>query len=133
MFLEVMVNCWILDDLYGWRIYNKLSKLLPKLNYPVKDNVSSPIPYLANIKDWDIVLLDNYFPWEYMEEPLWDDFLWQYLKLWYECKIICLSNVGERIIQRFEQRCRVYNKWDIMWFVWNKDPEKIAEIICNNM
>ena len=119
----------ILDDMYGSRIYEKLQKYLPKLDYPVKDNVNSPIPYLANIQNWDFILLDNYFPWEYREEPLWDDFLWQYLKLGLDCKIICLSNVGERITQRFEQRCLVYNKWDIIWFVPTKDAKEIADII----
>lgn len=123
------MNIRILDDMYGSRIYEKLHKLLPQYNYPVKDNVNSPIPYLAEIKNGDIILLDNYFPWEYREEPLWDDFLWQYLKLWLECKIICLSNVWERITKRFEQRCLVYNKWDIIGFVPSKDPNGISDII----
>lgn len=123
------MNIRILDDMYGSRIYEKLHKLLPQYNYPVKDNVNSPIHYLAEIKNGDIILLDNYFPWEYREEPLWDDFLWQYLKLWLECKIICLSNVWERITKRFEQRCLVYNKWDIIGFVPSKDPNGISDII----
>lgn len=124
-----MITCRILDDMYGFRIYEKLHKLLPNLKYPVKDNVNSPIPYLSDIKPWDVILLDNYFPWEYREEPLWDDFLWQYLKLWLDCKIICLSNVWERITKRFEQRCLVQNKWDIIGFVPSKDPSEIADII----
>ena len=123
------MNIRILDDMYWERIYEKLHRYLPKQNYPVKDNVNSPIPYLSEIKDWDIILLDNYFPWEYREEPLWDDFLRQYLKLWLNCKIICLSNVWERITQRFEQRCLVNNKWDIYWFVPSKDAKEIADII----
>lgn len=123
------MNIRILDDMYGSRIYERLHKYLPEYHYPVKDNVNSPIPYLTEIKSWDIILLDNYFPWEYREEPLWDDFLWQYLKLWLDCKIICLSNVGERITKRFEQRCLVQNKWDIIWFVPSKDSKEIADII----
>ena len=124
-----MVTCWILDDIFWARIYEKLSKIMPELSYPIQDNVDSPIPYLADIKSGDIILLDNYFPWDYREEPLWDDFLWQYLKLWYDCKIICLSNVWERVVQRFEQWCRTYNKWDIIWFVSNKDVSEIANIL----
>ena len=119
----------ILDDIYWSRIYEELHKILPELNYPVKENINSPIPYLADIKNWDIILLDNYFPWDYREEPLWDDFLRQYLKLNLDCKIICLSNVGQKITQRFEQRCLAYNRWDIIGFVSDKNPDEIAEII----
>ena len=125
----IVMKIRILDDIYWSRIYKELHEILPEFNYPVKENVNSPIPYLAEIKNWDIILLDNYFPWDYREEPLWDDFLRQYLKLDLDCKIICLSNVGQRIIQRFEQRCLVYNRWDIIGFVSNKDPDEIAEII----
>lgn len=126
------MNIRILDDMYGGRIHEKLHKLLPQFHYPIKDNVNSPIPYLADIKNGDVILLDNYFPWDYREEPLWDDFLWQYLKLWLECKIICLSNVWERITKRFEQWCLTYNKWDIIWFVPSKDPYEISEMILIN-
>ena len=119
----------ILDDLYWYRIYEKLSNLLPYFEYPVKNNVNSPITYLSNIKNGDIILLDNYFPWEYREESLWNDFLWQYLKLDLHCKIICLSNVWEKVIQRFEWWCRAYNRWDIIWFVPNKDVEEIVKIL----
>ena len=119
----------ILDDIYGKNIYEGLKRLLPNFEYPVKDNINSPIPYLWEIKDWDIVCLDNWFPWEYWEEPLWDDFLRQYLRLWKSFHIICLSNVWQNIIKRHEQRCKVYNQWDIIWFAPNKDPRDIVDII----
>jgi len=122
----------ILDDIYWYTIYGKLSKILPDFEYPVKDNVMSPIPFLSEIKSWDIILLDNYFPWDYWESPLWDDFLWQYLKLNLHCKIVCLSNLWERIVQRFEQWCRVYTQWDVIGFVPNKDAKEIAEILMLN-
>lgn len=125
----VAMKIRILDDLYWYRIYERLSSLLPYFEYPIKNNITSPIPYLSNIKNWDIILLDNYFPWEYREEAIWNDFLWQYLKLDLHCKIICLSNVWERIIQRFERWCRVYNRWDIVWFVPSKDAEEIIKIL----
>lgn len=119
----------ILDDIYWEYIYKSLSKLLPDFEYPVKENINSPIPYLSEIQDWDIVCLDNWFPWEYREEPLWDDFLWQYLILRRSFRIICLSNVWPNIIKRHEQRCKVYNQWDIIWFVSSKDSKDIADII----
>lgn len=73
-----MTNCWILDDQYGERIYNSMEGR-GNLNYPVKENVASPLPYLEKIQDGDIILLDNYYPGETREEPLGDKFLEGYL------------------------------------------------------
>ena len=119
----------ILDDIYWEKIYKELIEFLPYFEYPVKENVKSPIPYLSKIKNWDIVLLDNFFPWEVREEPLWDDFLWQYLKLWYECKIIWISDYWKHLTKRFEQRCIAYNQGHVIWFVSSKDWKEIAEMI----
>lgn len=126
-----MTNCWILDDIYWEQIYNELKEILPKLKYPIKTNIDNPIPYLSEIQNWDIIILDNFFFREWREQPLWDDFLWQYLKLWYKCKIFCVSNYWERNIQRFPQRYQTYLKWDIVWFVPNKSWKDIAELILN--
>ena len=124
-----MVNCRILDDVYWEKIYSELNILLPDLKYPVKKNVDNPISYLSKIKKWDIIILDNFFFREWREQPLWDDFLWQYLKLWYECKIICVSNYWEKNIQRFPQWYKTYLKWDIVGFVPNKKWWEIADLI----
>ena len=126
-----MTNCWIFDDIYWENIYNELKGLLPQLSYPITTNIDNPIPYLTEIKNWDYIVLDNFFFWEWREQPLWDDFLWQYLKLNYNCNIICISNYGEKNIQRFPQWYKTYCKWDIIGFVPNKNAKGITELILN--
>ena len=128
-----MTICWIFDDIYWKQIYDELKEILPKLKYPVRTNIDNPIPYLSEIKNWDIIILDNFFFWEWREQPLGDDFLWQYLKLWYKCKIICISNYWEKNIQRFPQRYKTYLKWDIIGFVPNKSWKTISELINDNL
>ena len=127
-----MINCRIFDDIYWKWIYDELNQILPQLNYPVQDNVDNPIPYLPQIQDWDIIILDNFFFREWREQPLWDDFLWQYLKLGYNCKIICVSNYGQKNIQRFPQWYKTYLKWDILWFIPTKNWKEIADLIWEN-
>lgn len=127
-----MINCRIFDDIYWKWIYDELNQILPQLNYPVQDNVDNPIPYLPQIQDWDIIILDNFFFREWREQPLWDDFLWQYLKLGYNCKIICISNYGQKNIQRFPQWYKTYLKWDILWFIPTKSWKEIADLIWEN-
>ena len=58
------MNIWILDNQYWEKIYNWLSKVLTDCNFPVKNNVENPVLFGDNIQDWDIILLDNYFPWK---------------------------------------------------------------------
>ena len=124
-----MTNCRIFDDIYWENIFHELKEILPHLNYPIQNNVDNPIPYLPEIKDWDFIILDSFFFREWKEQPLWDDFLWQYLKLKYTCKIICVSNYGEKNIQRFPQWYKTYCKWDIIGFVPTKSWKEIAELI----
>jgi hypothetical protein len=126
-----MTNCWIFDDIYWERIYNELNGIITFFSYPITTNVDNPIPYLSDIKNWDFIILDNFFFWEWREQPLWDDFLWQYLKLKYKCKIIFISNYGEKNIQRFPQRYKTYCKWDIIWFVPSKGWKQISDLILN--
>ncbi len=126
-----MTNCWIFDDIYWESICRELKLIMPRLSYPVTKNIDNPIPYLSEIKNWDFIVLDNFFFWEGREQPLWDDFLWQYLKLDYKCKIICISNYGERNIQRFPQWYKTYCKWDIIGFVPTKSWKGIADLIWN--
>jgi len=126
-----MINCWIFDDIYWEKIYYEINKIIPKLNYPIKTNIDNPIQYLPDIKEWDIIVIDNFFYFEWVEQPLWDDFLRQYLKLNYKCKIICISNYWEKNIQRFTCWYKTYCKWDIIWFVPTKNWKNIAELIEN--
>ena len=126
-----MINCWIFDDIYWEKIYHEMRDVLSEFNYPIRININNPIPYLVDIKKWDIIILDNFFFFEWKEQPLWDDFLWQYLKLNYNCKIICISNYWEKNIRRFTYWYKVYCKWDIIWFVPIKNWRHIAELIEN--
>ena len=128
-----MTNCWIFDDIYGENIHRDLKEFLPQLLFPITTNIDNPIPYLPEIKDWDFIILDNFFFWEWREQPLWDDFLRQYLKLNYKCKIICISNYWEKDIQRFSQWYKTYCKWDIIWFVPSKNGGDIAELILSKI
>ena len=124
-----MTTCWIFDDIYGKIIYHELKEILPQESYPITTNIDNPIPYLSQIKNWDFIILDNFFFWEWREQTLWDDFLRQYLKLNYNCKIICISNYWEKNIQRFPQWYKAYCKWDIIWFVPTKGWKEIADLI----
>ena len=56
------MKCFIMDDQYGKNIYTELSKMFPKQDFPIKENITNPLEYTDKIKDNDIVLLDNYFP-----------------------------------------------------------------------
>lgn len=124
-----MINCWIFDDIYWENIYRDLKDILPQLSYPITTNIDNPISFLPDIKNWDFIILDNFFFREWREQPLWDDFLWQYLKLNYNCKIICVSNYGEKNIQRFPQWYKTYCEWDIIGFVPTKNWKGIANLI----
>ena len=126
-----LMNIRILDDIYWKELYNELHYIFPKAEFPIKNNIENPIPYLSSIQSWDIIILDNFSFYEGREQALWDDFLWQYIKLKLNCKIICISNYWEKIINRFEQRNKVFTKWDIIWFVPSKRADDIAYYILN--
>lgn len=124
-----MINCRIMDDQYGENIYNKLSNLRDDFNYPIKWNILSPIAYLDKINDWDIILLDNFFPWETWEEPLWETFLWWYINRQLRCKIICISDYWRRLSDEYLNRNYLSERWDILWFVPDKNGETISKLI----
>ena len=124
-----MNNIRIFDDQYWWKIYKKLNTLLPEYNYPIKEDVVSPIPFIDEIKNWDIILLDNYFPWETWEEPIWDDFLQLYIDKWLRCKIICISDYWKVLLDKYINRDLVNQKWDIIWWTTTKDAEEIANLL----
>ena len=70
-----METCWILDDQYGEKIYKEIRYFFPDWDYPVKKNIINPLEFVDKIQNWDIILLDNYFPWKWWEEALGDIFL----------------------------------------------------------
>jgi hypothetical protein len=123
------MNIRILDDKYWDRIYQGLKVSLPWYDYPIRDNVFDPCPYLENIQNWDIILLDNYFPWETWEEPLGDSFLEEYLDKKLKCKIICISDYWKVLLDKYFNREEVNKKWDVIGWVTSKDPKEISNII----
>ena len=124
-----MTSIRIFDDQYWWIIYKKLNPSLPGFAFPVKNSVVSPVPFLDKIQDWDIILLDNYFPWETREEPLWDNFLEMYLDKGLNCKIICISDYWKVLLDKYSSREEVDKKWDIVWYIPSKESEKILNLL----
>ena len=100
---------------------------MPWYTYPVKNDVSDPLPYLKKIKNWDIILLDNYFDW--WEWPLWDSFLKEFLKTDLNCKIIAISDFWEKLVDMFENRKLANEKWLIVWWVMSKKWEDIGNFL----
>ena len=124
-----MVNCWIFDDQYWERIYKSLGSNVETFNFPIKNNVNSPIPFIDEIKNWDIILLDNYFPWEKWEEPLGDVFLKKYIEKWLSCKIVCISDYWKVLLDKYFSWEYVDKKWDIIWYIPSKEPEEILKLL----
>ena len=124
-----MNNIRIFDDQYWWRIYKELNTLLPEYDYPIKEDVVSPIPFIDKIKNWDIILLDNYFPWETWEEPLGDLFLEKYIEKWLNCKIICISDYWKVLLDKYFSWDEVDKKWDIIWYIPSKNSEEILKLL----
>lgn len=124
-----MVNCWIFDDQYWENIYKCLSSNATAFNFPIKNNIVSPTPFIEEIQNWDIILLDNYFPWETREEPIWDKFLEKYIEKWLSCKIICISDYWKVLLDKYSSREEVDRRWDIVWYIPSKEPEKILKFL----
>lgn len=122
------MNCRIMDDQYWEKIYSELSNIF-SFYYPIKKNIKSPIAFIDKIQNWDLILLDNYFPWKDWEEPLWDFFLWEYLNKWLKCDIICISDFWKSLIDKYYNWEETNNKWDIKWWCPSKEADDISEII----
>ena len=54
------MKCWIFDDQYGKKLYEDMKSLYSFLEYPIKDNIKTPLDYIDKIENWDLILLDNY-------------------------------------------------------------------------
>ena len=124
-----MTNCRIFDDQYWEVMYKKLNTLMPEYDYPIKNNIENPVHFVDKIKNWDVILLDNYFPWEQREEPIWDDFLQRYIDKWLNCKIICISDYWKVLLDKYMFWNLVNEKWDIAWWVTTKDAEDIVKLL----
>ena len=124
-----MQTCWILDDQYGEKIYKEIRHLFPDWDYPVKKNVLNPLEFIDEIQDWAIILLDNYFPWKWWEEALGDDFLKELMQKKKQVRIVCVSDYGERLLERYEYWKEAYEKGLILGFVKSKDWFEIGELL----
>lgn len=119
----------IFDDLHWLEIYDVLKVMLPWYTYPIKKDIKDPLPYLGKIKNWDIILLDNYFDW--WECPLGDSFLWEFIKSDIKCDIIAISDFWIKLIDMFDNWKKAYDKWLIVWWVKSKKWKDIWEFLIN--
>lgn len=127
------MNIRIFEDIYWKEIYDELHHIFPDMNFPIKWNTDSPSLYMNEIKDWDFIILDNYFRYEWKQEPLWSFFLREYLRQNKNAKIIWISNYWEILLKKFERWMKAYSKWDIIWFVPTKNATDIAELIIKEL
>ena len=126
-----MTTCYILDDQYWGKIYGELEKVLPEREFPVKENIYNPLSYLDEIiaKKPEFILLDNYFPWETREEALGEEFLEQCLANNIKTNIICISDYGKKLLDRYFSRDTANQKWLIKGRVNSKDGKQIASLL----
>lgn len=119
------MKCYIMDDQYWKKLYEGLSTKHKTRDFPIKDNITNPLEYINDIKSNDLILLDNFFPWETREEPLWAEFLNQLLTKNIKCKIICISDYWKTLLDRYFEREMAYKNWNIIWFA----PEKTTKAV----
>jgi len=126
-----MATCYIPDDQYGNKIYEELEQVLPERDFPIKENVYNPLPYVDEIeaKKPDYILLDNYFPWENREEALGDEFLSELLARQIKTKIVCISDYGKKLLERYYAREHAYQQGLITGRVSSKNGSEIARIL----
>lgn len=130
-----MITCYILDDQYGWKIYKELKELLPNWSFPIKENINNPLIYLDEIvkKNPEYILLDNYFPGETREEALGETLLEQLLKKKLKANIICISDYGQKLMEKYFSRETAYQKWMIKGRISSKNWAQIAKFIEENI
>ena len=92
--------------------------MLPWYTYPVKKDIRDPLPYLKKIKNWDLILLDNYFDW--WDLPLWDRFLKEFMNTNLDCRIIAISDFWVKLVDMFKYWKLANEKWIIVWWVKSK-------------
>jgi hypothetical protein len=124
------MTCYILDDQYGESIYTWLAQKMSR-DFPVRTNILNPLIYIPEIMKVqpEYILLDNYFPHRssWRDESLGDEFMQEYIRLWLTSKIICISDYGKTLIDRYDGRAEAYTRWYIYDFIDTKDPEDIQK------
>ncbi len=121
----------ILEDQYANKITKEILNKFKTFKIPIKWNIKNPLKYLkilGNIRWEFIILLDNYFPWKWYEEPLGNLFLLELLKTWKNYKIVCISDRWSRLIDEYEWWKQANKKWWVLWFCPNKNWNEICEL-----
>lgn len=126
-----MKICYILDDQYWQKIYEDLKTELTDWDFPIKENIYNPLSYLDEIIDRkpDYILLDNFFPWETREEALGEEFLAKIIEKKLKTNIICISDYGQKLTERYFAREEATNIWLIKWRERSKDGKKMLDLI----
>ncbi len=126
------MTCYILDDQYGESIYIWLAQKLHR-TFPVTKNIFNPLIYIPEIIKTkpEYILLDNYFPnrSSWRDESLGDEFMQEYIRLWLTSKIICISDYGKTLIDRYDGRADGYARGYIYDFIDTKNPEDIRKCL----
>ncbi len=123
---------FILEDQYAESIAKGLLSIDSTLKLPIVNNIKSPLEYLSNIEskaETSIILLDNYFPWKWYEEPLGDIFLQKLLKTGKDYKILCISDRGKRLIEWYDGWKEADERGWIIWWIQNKDANEIFKYL----
>lgn len=123
------MKCYIMDDQYGEKLYQDLKQDFHDREFPIKENIKNPLDFIDEIKNDDVILLDNFFPWEYREEPLWALFLHEILTRNINCKIIGISDYGERLLTRFDERENAYKMKKIIGFAPDKSACSVKQFL----
>lgn len=123
--------CYIFDDQYGKIIYTGLQD--NSLDLPIQDNIFNPLDYLEEVieKEPDWILLDNYFPnrTSGREEPLWDEFLQRLLTYNINTKVLCISDYGEKLTEKYDWRKQWVQSGLVRWFIASKDAKEIKKAL----
>lgn len=123
---------FILEDQYTPKISKEIISIDNSFKIPIKWNIKNPADYLNiihQIKEDYIILLDNYFPWKWYPEPLWNLFLQELLKTGKNYKILCISDRGKRLLEDYEYWRQANQKWWILWWSVNKDGKEVHQTI----
>lgn len=124
-----MKSILILEDQYTKSIYEWLHRIFPDCEFPITDIIKDPMQYKELFDKVDVILLDNYFPWDSgWEEPLWCDVLEYLLQHNYTKKIVCISDYRKRLLDRYSIWNTAYERGLVFWFP-SKDIDTIAEVL----
>lgn len=63
-----------------------------------------------------------------IDDALGDNFLNELMKKKKKVRIVCISDYGERLLERYDNWETAYKQWYIIGFVKSKDGFKIGEL-----